>query len=142
MCEAIILVAPRTEDKILKEAILNYTVKPVTRLKKVYMHGKYPAVSIYKEKIHIHRLIAILLYGGKVYEKKYYVHHINGNRKDARKNNLILMDISEHQRLHNKGKTISNKHKNAIRNYNLSRPKVKRGHDGRYVKTYIHEDSL
>lgn len=38
----------------LEKAINWYSDKPTARLKHIYMHGNYPAVSIYKEKIHIH----------------------------------------------------------------------------------------
>lgn len=37
----------------------------------------------------------------------YIVHHVDGNKLNANKENLCLMFISTHQSLHNQGKTIS-----------------------------------
>lgn len=129
------------DDDFLISAILNYAEKPVVRLKKVFMYGRYPAVSIYKEKIHIHRLIAIMIYGERAYDKNRCIHHINGNRMDARHLNIGLMEVSKHQRMHNVGKKISESQKEAIRHYNRTRPKVNRDVNGKFIKTYsnIHE---
>ena len=128
------------DEEILKEAILNYTEKPVVRLKKIFMYGRYPAVSIYLEKIHLHRLIAILLYGERAYDKKLCVHHIDGNKMNSLTNNIGLMEISKHQSIHNIGKKISEIHKGKISAYNKERRPVNRNKNGRYEKTYnIHE---
>jgi len=42
---------------LLEKAILWYSKKPTTANKKIFMYGRYPAISIYYEKIHIHRLL-------------------------------------------------------------------------------------
>ena len=110
--------------EVLKNAIIWYSLKPVCRIKHIYMHGNYPAVSIYDKKIHIHRLI-------KMYELKsdiqdgLFVHHINENKMDARKSNLCLVPVSEHQSIHNKGKTLSKEHKEKISLANHKRKGIK-----------------
>ena len=41
----------------LEKAILLYSCKPTISKKHIFMYGNYPAVSIGKDKIHIHRLM-------------------------------------------------------------------------------------
>ena len=83
------------------------------------MHGEYPAVSIIKDKIHIHRLLMMYWIGTDL-PKCYFVHHIDGNKLNATKENLSLVFNSKHQSYHNKGKTITNEHKESIRKFNHS----------------------
>jgi hypothetical protein len=93
-------------EEYLKKATLWYSKKPVTRLKTVFLYGKYPAISVYGKKLHIHRLIAAFAYLPK-YVGKRYVHHLNENKLDARLSNLKLLKPSIHQSHHNKGKQVS-----------------------------------
>lgn len=65
--------------------------------------GEYPAVSIRNEKIMVHVLLMMYRLKGNVPEDM-YVHHVNEDKTDARRGNLALMDISQHQRHHNLGK--------------------------------------
>ena len=109
-CEAIY------DEKELISAILWRAEKPVSRIKHVYMHGEYPAISIYGEKIHIHRLLMLYWNKGKI-ENGYVVHHINENKKDSSKNNLLLVKSSVHLSEHNKGKPKNNGKKVAIANH-------------------------
>ncbi len=101
------------DDKSLISAILWFSDKPVVRIKKIYMYGRYPAVSIGKAKIHIHRLI-------KMHEEKRtlhrneHVHHINHNRCDARPENLQIIDAGDHLSKHHSGKVLSAEHKEKI----------------------------
>jgi hypothetical protein len=90
-------------------AILWYTDKPVCQTKTVYMHGHYPAVSIYDEKIHIHRLLA-MFWMERDLEPNEHVHHVDGNRKNAMQTNLRLINASEHIRSHLKGRKQSPEH--------------------------------
>jgi len=99
------------DEETLIKAILWFTDKPVIQKKKVIMHGKYPAVNIYYKRIQIHRLIGMYISGEKCLSG-YYIHHINGNRMDARNKNLKKIDISKHQSMHNKGKSITQEQRN------------------------------
>lgn len=108
----------------LENAIIWYQNKPTSRLKHIYMHGNYPAITIFKEKLHIHRLLMEYWLKTKI-PSDYYVHHLNGNKKDVTKENLSLIYSSTHQREHNKGKTISEYQKAKIRESNSKRKGIK-----------------
>ncbi len=111
--------------KELEKAVLWYAKSPVISKKHIYMHGDYPAVSVHKEKIHIHRLLMMYWLGGNL-PKDYFVHHIDGDKLNATKDNLSLMFSSSHQRYHNKGKVVSDEQKRRIIEFNHTR-KGKRG---------------
>jgi hypothetical protein len=93
----------------LREAILWYSPKPVARLKHVFLHGRYYAVSIYDEKIHVHRLL-MMYWLKRDLERDEYVHHVNGNRFNNLKENLAIITASEHQSAINKGKKQTSIH--------------------------------
>lgn len=86
----------------LRNAVLWYSDKPQKSKKHIFMHGNYPAVSICKKKIHIHRLLMMYWMKSSI-PTEYSVHHINENRMDARKENLVIMLNSVHNSMHNKG---------------------------------------
>lgn len=93
----------------LEGAILWYSRnldKPVQRLKRVFLYGSYPAVSIRGQKIHVHRLLWAY-WSGRFPSRREYVHHKNGNKLDNRRENLELMYASEHQSISNKGRKQS-----------------------------------
>jgi hypothetical protein len=104
----------------LKKAILWYTDKPVVKNKTVYIHAKYPTVSIHDKKIHIHRLL-MSYWNKKVLDSREYIHHIDGNKLNVLKENLSITTPSQHQSYHNKGKIITEKHKEGIRKANRKR---------------------
>lgn len=89
--------------KELRNAVLWYTDKPQTSKKHIFLHGRYPAVSIFGQKIHIHRLLMMYWLNSNI-PTEYSVHHINGNRMDARKENLAVMLNSAHNSNHNVGR--------------------------------------
>ena len=93
----------------LKKAILWYSEKPVARLKHVFLYGSYYAVSIYDEKIHIHRLL-MMFWLQRDLEPDEYVHHINGNKFNNMRENLEVMSASQHQRITNVGRKQSPEH--------------------------------
>lgn len=107
------------DNKLLEEAVLWYSSHPVRSKKKVFISAKYPAVAIRKEKLHIHRLIYSYINNGV--PSDCYVHHKNGNKLDATTDNLEAVNIKEHQSMHNRGKTISEEHKESIRKSNRTR---------------------
>lgn len=94
-------------DWQLEQAILwKSQVLPVAQRKRVFMHGRYPAISIYGDKLHIHRLI-LSWHFKRDLERSEYAHHKNGDKMDARLSNIELMAESTHQSHHNKGKNVS-----------------------------------
>lgn len=109
----------------LEKAILWFQEKPTCRLKHIYIHMKYPCVSIHKAKIHIHRLLMMYWNGVRTLDTKIYVHHINSNKLDCSRTNLIFITDKEHQSLHNKGKKLSDVHKAKIAENNRKRKGVK-----------------
>ena len=111
--------------KELRKAILWFQEKPTCSVKHIYIHMKYPCVSIHDKKIHIHRLLMMYWNNIKQLETKIYVHHINGNKLDCSKNNLTFIMDKEHQSLHNKGKKFSDIHKAKISENNRKRKGVK-----------------
>lgn len=97
----------------LRKAILWYSNKPVCRLKHVYLHGRYYAVSIYEEKIHIHRLLMMYWLKRDIGTHE-HVHHINGNRYNNLRNNLEVIPAFFHISNHQKGIPKSEEHKRKI----------------------------
>ena len=110
----------------LEKAILWYSNKPVRSNKKIYMHGKYPAITINRDKIHIHRLLMNYWLNTKL-PINFFVHHINENKLDTRKENLAVVFITTHQSKHNKGKITTDKQKEATRKSNHKRLGIKKG---------------
>lgn len=107
----------------LEKAILWFSDKPVASKKKIFMHGKYPGVAIYKNKVHVHRLL-MMFWEGRKLARWEYVHHKDENKLNAVKNNLEIVEVSRHQSMHNKGKIFSSDHRNKIALANSKR-KVK-----------------
>ena len=93
----------------LAQAILWYSQKPVFQVKKVFMYGRYAAVSIHKEKIHIHRLLMMWHLRRKLKTIE-YVHHKNNNCLDNSLDNLEVLSASKHQSITNKGRKQSAEH--------------------------------
>jgi len=100
------------ENELIK-AILWYSSKPVISVKNVYLSGKYPAVSIHDEKVHVHRLLVSYWMGRKLLKTE-YVHHKDENKLNDLRMNLQLLFPSKHQSLHNKGKSLTTEHKRKI----------------------------
>lgn len=71
-----------------------------------YMKYAYKNVKKVGKTIGEHRIIMEQHIGRKLSTRE-CVHHINGNRKDNRIANLVIMTLPEHSHLHMKGRTIS-----------------------------------
>ncbi len=100
------------DPTMLSAAMLWYSPGTLKSPRKVFMHGQYPAVSIYDEKIHVHRLIARYVTG--LLPDKTVVHHRDHDKLNAMWANLEISDASVHASLHNKGKTLSHAHRQKI----------------------------
>ncbi len=113
------------DQEELKKAIIWYSKpKPVCRLKHVYLHGNYYAVSIYDKKIHVHRLL-MMFWLKRDLQRNEHVHHKNHNKYDNRKENLELILASDHMSMTNKGKALSSEHKNKISEAGKKRKGIK-----------------
>lgn len=77
--------------------------KPIAGRKVIFLHGKYPGVAIFKDKIHVHRLIYCYI-TKKVLRTGQHVHHKDGNKLNSILDNLELLDASFHQSITNKGR--------------------------------------
>jgi hypothetical protein len=112
------------DQEELAKAILWYSDKPVSRLKHVFLYGKYYAVSIYEQKIHIHRLL-MMFWLKRDLQHNEYVHHKNGNRFNNLRENLDVVFSSDHQSRHNKNKILSDTHRKKISEANKKRVGMK-----------------
>lgn len=112
------------DEKILRKAICWYSLKPVCRIKHIYIHAKYPTISIYDKKIQIHRLLKMYQLGVDL-DTNQYVHHIDGNKLNAMLDNLEVIEATAHQSLHNKGKVLSKEHRKKISLANKKRKGIK-----------------
>ena len=111
----------------LEKAVLWYAPHPVVSNKHIYKYGEYPAVSIGKQKVHIHRLL-MMYWCGYIFPSDIYVHHIDENKLNATKSNLAIIPCREHQRYHNKGKQISNYQRQRIIETNRLRKGTRRNY--------------
>ena len=68
---------------------------------------EYKRIRIGNKFIDEHRLI-MEKYLGRKLAKDEIVHHINGNKKDNRIENLEVMKLSEHSKMHRIGTKFSN----------------------------------
>lgn len=80
------------------------------KVKKIFLYGNYAAVSIGRDKIHVHRLIGLYLIGRRRCNNHF--HHINSNKMDNRSVNIACVEPQIHISRHNKGRKPST---NAIR---------------------------
>ena len=112
------------DEAELVSAILWKTKKPVASIKRVFVHSRYPAISIYGKKHHVHRLL-MSYWQGRNLKRREYVHHKDGNRFNALWKNLELIDEKEHQSFHNIGRLFSLSHRRKTAEANRKRKGIK-----------------
>lgn len=113
------------DPKILELAMLWWADGQILRKnRKVYMHGHYPAVSIFNEKLHIHRLIFSYNHRKKLI-KSVHVHHKDHDKLNSLIDNLAESKDSAHASHHNKGKVLTQSHKDKIALANKRRKGIK-----------------
>ena len=106
--------------ELLEKAMLWFSEGNIKQRRTIYLHGKYPAVSVFDKKIHVHRLLAM-------YREKscilfsIHAHHIDGNKLNACLENIQLVIASSHISYHNKGRKLSEDHKLKISAANKGR---------------------
>ena len=125
-CEALF------DENDLINAMLWFSDKPIQRSKRISLHGIYPSVSLGDKKIHIHRLLMMFWINSK-HLSGYVVHHLDGNRLNATKENLTLFPAIAHGSVHNKGKVLSEIHKSKIGKRNRERKGRRRNYTKRNV---------
>ena len=97
------------DEREVVSAILWYAKAPGISRKSVYMHGCYPAVSIGREKIHVHRLL-MRFWKKDMALKGMSVHHRDGNKLNATRENLELVANSAHISHHTRGRKLNEAH--------------------------------
>lgn len=132
------------DEELLADAIEWYLekfweskYKMPNRLKRINNCGRYVQTTINYRPMMIHRLLMMYKIKGLIPEK-HAVHHINGNPRDNRIENLQIIHKAEHASFHTKGRKLSEAHKKAIGDASRGKPrsdevkaKISAGHKGK-----------
>ena len=97
----------------LEKAIIWIQEAPTSRLKSIYLHGRYPAVSVHRKKYHVHRLL-VMFWENRILKSSIYVHHKDHNKLNCTRKNLEIMLDTAHQSLHRAGVQLTDTHKKNI----------------------------
>lgn len=87
--------------------------------------NKYKAKKINGKKIDEHRFIMEQHLNRKL-KRNEVVHHIDGNKSNNDINNLQLMTLSEHSKMHASNRKMEEKTKNKLREISKNRPSYNR----------------
>jgi len=98
---------------VLEKAMIWFSSGNLKSPRKIYMHAKYPCVSIFDKKIHVHRLIGLYLWEDSIVDGM-IVHHKDHDKLNSTISNLDVISNAIHGSHHNKGKSISEEHKRKI----------------------------
>lgn len=79
------------------------------------MRSRYRKIKMGGKTLNLHRYLMEQHLGRKLLPNE-IVHHINGDRFDNRIENLTVMSVSEHSRMENLGKKLSDEHKAKVSN--------------------------
>ena len=90
------------------------------------MRARYRKMRVNGKKVSVHRYVLEQKLGRPLLPDE-VCHHINGNKLDNRPENLMVMSVSEHSRLENIGKVLSEEHKIKLSNALKGRPSPIKG---------------
>lgn len=79
------------------------------------MRARYRKMRVNGKQVSVHRYVLEQKLGRPLSPDE-VCHHINGNKLDNRPENLMVMSVSEHSRLENIGKVLSEEHKIKLSN--------------------------
>jgi hypothetical protein len=116
----------------LEKAIFWYQDRPTASIKHIYLHNGYPTITIRKDKIAVHRLLYMYWTNAKL-DSLEWVHHIDENKLNASRNNLNMMNASEHQSHHAKGRPLTQSQRDAIIRTNKKKKIKRRDKRGRIL---------
>ncbi len=108
------------DEKDLKAAILRQAERPVANIKHIYLYGHYPAVSIHNDKVHVHRLLMAYWLDISLCSLG-HIHHKDGNRLNALKENLEHLPAGVHISNHLTGRLLGKEHRAKIALANRNR---------------------
>lgn len=91
---------------LLEKAMLWFSKSTLKKERAIYLYMRYPAVSIYKTKIHVHRLLMYYL-EREIFDRSFHVHHIDGNVLNNNMFNLEKLSSKDYIQGHLKGKKQS-----------------------------------
>ena len=107
-------------DDLVDAMLIKANGKPIQQIKSIFLHGRYPAISLFGKKYHIHRILAEH-YMGRQLESCELVHHVNGVSWDAKKDNLQITTASLHNKYHLTGRILSSRERQVISDRNRKR---------------------
>lgn len=83
------------------------------KVKDENMKARYRKIRVNGKQMSLHRHVMEQKLGRKLLSDE-VVHHINGNKLDNRPENLTVMSASEHSKLENIGKKLTQEHKEKL----------------------------
>jgi hypothetical protein len=91
-----------TEQKRERTSLVNTGANNPNYKRGYWVHRGYIRVRVDGKEEYLHNLIAANALGRRLIKGKEEAHHLNGNKQDNRKFNLLICSISYHNYLHTK----------------------------------------